>query len=263
MNPNAKPINAGIIGVILNVFLSYGIDYLWFGKQVQSSDDDDVSKERYRPAWDIPQFARFGEGPLTFDLMNKMMGSFPEPMRSVAFNLFFFLSVSIITPLVAEGQPVINADGEFVSDPPIVRGLPWWFLKQTLLTVVPYVVLLKLIYDVPNEYEYDEEKIDREGIDPEVLELTPNELNFRASFDSRNDSILRRRSTISTKMEALGLSTSVAKTSLRDLPESSRLSFVIRKEKEASNVVGPSDELEGIKADEDDVSEEEDTNKVE
>ena len=101
LNPNAKPINAGIIGVILNVILSYGIDYLWFGKQVQSSDDDDISKERYRPAWDIPQFARFGEGPLTFELMNKMMGSFPEPMRSVAFNLFFFLSVSIITPLVA------------------------------------------------------------------------------------------------------------------------------------------------------------------
>ena len=142
------------------------------------------------------------------------------------------------------------------------RIFQWWFLKQTLLTVVPYVVLLKLIYDVPNEYEYDEEKIDREGIDPEVLELTPNELNFRASFDSRNDSVLRRRSTISTKMEALGLSTSVTKKSLRDLPESSRLSFVIRKEKEESNVVGPNDELEGVKVEED-VLLEEDTNKVE
>lgn len=258
LNPNAKPINAGIIGVILNVIFSYSNDYLWFGKQVQSGDDDDVSKERYRPSWDIPQFARFGEGPLTFELINKMMGSFPEPMRSVAFNMFFFLSVSVITPLVAEGQPVINADtGEFVSDPPIVRGIPWWFLKQTLLTVVPYVVLLKLIYDVPNEYEYDEEKIDREGIDVEVLELTPNELNFRVSFDSRNESVLRRRSAISTKMEALGLSTSVTKKSLRDLPESSRLSFVIRKEKEASNVVGPNDQLED--SNEDDVLLEEDT----
>ena len=244
--------------MILNVIFSYSIDYLWFGKQVQSGDDDEVSKERYRPSWDIPQFARFGEGPLTFELINKMMGSFPEPMRSVAFNMFFFLSVSVITPLVAEGQPVINADtGEFVSDPPIVRGIPWWFLKQTLLTVVPYVVLLKLIYDVPNEYEYDEEKIDREGIDVEVLELTPNELNFRVSFDSRNESVLRRRSAISTKMEALGLSTSVTKKSLRDLPESSRLSFVIRKEKEASNVVGPNDQLED--SNEDDVLLEEDT----
>lgn len=79
-----------------------------------------------RPQWDVSCGKRFGEGALTHTLLNESMGSFPEPIRSTTFNLFFFMAVSIITPLVAEGQPLINADTrEFVSEPPIVRGLPW------------------------------------------------------------------------------------------------------------------------------------------
>ena len=100
----------------------------------------------HRPEWDVPCGKRFGESKLTDTLLNEAMEGFPEPMKNVFFNIFMFMSVSLITPLVAEGQPVINADtGEFVSDPPIVRGLPWWYFKQILLTVVPYAVLFKMI----------------------------------------------------------------------------------------------------------------------
>ena len=86
---------------------------------------------------------------------------------------------------------------------------------------------------MPNEYPFDEDKIDREGVNPEVLELTMKELAFRSHFDEPNESILKRRSIVGEKMEALGLSPPTEDTkqlsSLRNLPESSRLSFVIRK----------------------------------
>ena len=79
-----------------------------------------------RPKWDVPCCKRFGDSKLTNSLLNEAMEGFPEPIRSTFFNVFFFMSVCIITPLVAEGQPVINADtGKFLSDPPIVNGLPW------------------------------------------------------------------------------------------------------------------------------------------
>jgi hypothetical protein len=137
LNSEAKPINAGIVGVLLNIVVSYLIDVLWMdrsklfmwkmtNKKEKANDAVTSSTPVWRPAWDVPCCKRFGESTLTHNLLNEAMEGFPEPMRSASFNIFFFLSVCILTPLVAEGQPVINADtGEFVSDPPIVNGLPW------------------------------------------------------------------------------------------------------------------------------------------
>lgn len=107
-------------------------------------------------------------------------------------------------------------------------------MKQIVLAMIPFVVMLKVIYDIPNEYPFDTDKIDREGVDPEILELTQKELNFRLSFDEPNASILKRRSIVSAKMDALGM-TSPSKDKKKDgpvpnLPNSSRLSLVIRKE---------------------------------
>ena len=118
-------------------------------------------------------------------------------------------------------------------------------MKQILLTLVPYAVLLKMIYDMPNEYPFDEDKIDMEGVDPDILELTPKELNFRANFDCPNESVLKRRSIVGDKMEALGLSVkdTTKDVSMRNLPESSRLSFVIRKE---ANIDAGTNEGEAI-----------------
>lgn len=194
-----------------------------------------------QPNWDIPSGKRFGEEKLTASLLNKMMEGFPEPFRDHTYCALFFFAVSMITPLVAEGQPVINATtGEFATDPSIVRGLPWWFMKQICFTLIPYTILLKAIWDMPNDYPHDDEQIDREGLNPELLELTTKEMNFRSHFDAPNESILRRRSSVSVNMEALGLShsISVAKDSYTDrIPEESRLSCIIRKEKlEASGV---------------------------
>lgn len=243
-NSVAKPINAGIVGFILNVIGSFATNTLWFKRSnprlVEDSEEEMLLHDQERrPKWDIPSSKRFGEGMLTSSLLNRMMVGFPEPMRRPIFNLFFFFTVSMITPLVAEGQPAIDVQtGSFVSEPPTVRGLPWWFMKQILLTVIPYVVLIKLIYDIPNDYAFDEDTIDRVGIDPELLELAPTEINFRNSFDTPNESILRRRNTISSKMEALGISAkSVAeseKSTGINIPENMRLSFIIKDDIAAS-----------------------------
>ena len=142
----------------MNVILSVLIDVFFMDRsklhnmfrktKKEKTDDEEVPLPSpvQRPEWDVPCGKRFGESKLTSTLLNEAMEGFPEPMKNVFFNIFMFMSVSLITPLVAEGQPVINADtGEFVSDPPIVRGLPWWYFKQILLTVVPYAVLFKMI----------------------------------------------------------------------------------------------------------------------
>ena len=256
-NKESKPINAGITGVLLNIILSYLIEMLWFdraklsyylkfAKKVKSSEDSDdiqLPSPLPRPTWDIPSGKRFGDGQLTASLLNKMMEGFPEPLRNPAYCGLFFFVVSMITPLVAEGQPVINADtGEFVTDPPIVRGLPWWFVKQVIIAIIPYLYLFKAIWDMPNEYPFDERQIDREGVDPELLELTTKEMNFRAHFDAPNESILRRRSSVSAKMEAMGISCSSKVTKedpIDNIPEESRLSCIIRIEELEASGGGP------------------------
>lgn len=90
---------------------------------------------------------------------------------------------------------------------------------------------------MPDKYPFDEDKIDIEGVNPEVLELTQQELAFRSHFDEPNENILKRRNIVGEKMEALGLHPPTEdnkRASLRNLPESSRLSFVIRKGADAN-----------------------------
>lgn len=37
-------------------------------------------------------------------------------------------------------------------------------VKQILLSILPYAALLKIIWDMPNEYPFNEEKIDSSGM---------------------------------------------------------------------------------------------------
>ncbi|EJK71773.1 hypothetical protein THAOC_06754 [Thalassiosira oceanica] len=256
-NTEAKPVDTGITGVLLNVFVSVLAEFLVFDrskfmqlvtrKKIKSDDDEkSPSIPVQTPVWDVPNTKRFGESNLTVSLLNAMMEGFPEPIRSPAYNAMFLLSVSIITPLIAEGQPVISeATNEWVSLPPTVLGIPWWFFKQILLSILPYAALLKIIWDMPNEYPFNEEKIDSSGMDPALLELTAQEMNFRSSYDAPNESIARRRSTLSSKLEAIGISKSQldnAKTlreehALEYIPKEQRLSSIIKQEAiEASGV---------------------------
>lgn len=174
---------------------------------VETDKKDDSVKtvfSDHRPEWDHPKIGRFGEAPLTPSLLNKMMAGVSEPFKEPWYALLLFLSVSIITPLVAEGQPLMDENREFVSPPPIIRGLPWWFFKQILLCIIPYLFILTTVKNLPNEYPFDEMKVDEEGMDPDILEMTIPEMNRRTSYDTRNESIRRRRSTLREKMEEMG-----------------------------------------------------------
>ena len=119
-----------------------------------------------------------------------------------------FLSISMVTPLTPEFEPPINPDtGSFFYTPSIVNGLPWWAFKSIMMCIVPTVLLLVAIYKIPNEFPVDKKKIETEGYDPDLVELTKKEMmGKRESYDSTNELVRRRRSSISNSMRQLGLS---------------------------------------------------------
>jgi hypothetical protein len=115
-------------------------------------------------------------------------------------------AISMTTPLVPENQPALDQDGGFIGFVADVNGIPWWAFKTMLLCAIPYVLLFGAISTVPSEFPIDEDKIAKDGIDPDIVELTPKEFGRRTSYDASNELIHRRRSTISAQMKELGLS---------------------------------------------------------
>jgi hypothetical protein len=116
-----------------------------------------------------------------------------------------FVLISVVTPLVPENEPPLDSDNNFVFPPAVINGMPWWAFKITLLSAIPYVFLLGAVYKMPTEYPFNENKIEKEGVDPDLVELTPHEMGRRMSYDSRNDLVYKRRSTIKTSLVAFGL----------------------------------------------------------
>ena len=122
--------------------------------------------------------------------------------------------------------------------------MPWWFFKQVLLCIVPYVMVAKVLWDMPNTYPFDEKEIDKDGIEPETLAMTTKELNFRQSFDAPNESILHRRSVVSMKMQELGIHLPLEKDEETAIPTDLRLSSVILKEQIHAMAIEESEEGE-------------------
>ena len=77
-----------------------------------------------------------------------------------------------------------------------------------MLCIVPTLLLLVAIYKMPDEFPIDELKIEKEGIDPDLVEMTKEELGRRTVYDEQNELIHRRRSSISQEMHKLGLTES-------------------------------------------------------
>ena len=165
-----------------------------------------------RPKWDIPKLGRFGDHALTPKLICESMEGINEPMANPWWVCLMLFAISICTPLTDELSPPLdtseNADSFFVYPPSVVNGLPWWAFKCILLCIVPTVLLLAAIEKMPDEFPIDEKKIEQEGINPDLVEMTREELGRRTSYDERNILIHRRRSTISQEMDKLGLTES-------------------------------------------------------
>ncbi len=201
------PIDAGITGFTVQVVLIVLLEStrrLLFNVNDQLEDQQMTNKNELwfpnRPAFDIPCTARFGERILTPHMMWKMMEGVHESLTNWYYVFFMIMSVSIITPLVPAGFP------EDPEDAPTVNGLPWWAMKAILLCIIPYAMNLIVVLRMPNDYPAaDPSKIETEGFDPDLVELSFPEMGQRTSYDAPNVSVTRRRSSIRSSMKSMGL----------------------------------------------------------
>ncbi|KAL3916705.1 MAG: hypothetical protein SGILL_005057 [Bacillariaceae sp.] len=212
INPDAVPIQAGITGICLQFVVIYALE---FARRLigggNNGDKVHTSDLLYpgRPEWDVPKLSRFGAHTLTPNLLWKSMVGRYEPMVNPSWSMFMFFSISVVTPLVAQLEPPLNPDGGedvFLYTPAIVNGIPWWAFKIILLCVIPFATLLISVLKMPTSYHFDEKKISKKGVDPDLVPLTPEEMGRRTSYDAQNELVHRRRSSISHTMDDMGFS---------------------------------------------------------
>ncbi|KAL7554436.1 hypothetical protein ACHAWF_017879 [Thalassiosira exigua] len=221
----SKPIDAGISGFALQFVLIFfmeglrrisGVSQSSYASNHKKDNNDEVDPSTQdllfpeRPGWDLPKLQRFGDSTLTPELLTKAMEGINEPMANPSWAFLLFFSITVLTPLVAENQPPLDkATGSFhpYALPATVGGMPWWAAKVLFLSLVTFTLLLLAIWKMPNHFKIDKKKIEREGINPDLVELTPKEKGRRASYDGQNSLISSRRRAISASMKNLGKST--------------------------------------------------------
>ncbi|CAB9503644.1 Sodium/proline symporter [Seminavis robusta] len=210
---NCGSLNAGITGILFQLgvlAIAEGGRRLYLPEHSSSPlDGPGALIFPNRPSWDLPRRARFGEKPLTPKLLWKMMEGTDEALTNPWYGSFMFVTISIITPFVAGGLPRDTAAlGETV-----VNGLPWWAVKMFFMALIPTLVLLFVLVRMPNKYMHPgwrRQNSDEENntmlsgaTDPDVMELTREELGHRTEYDGRNELVYRRRMQI---LEKLGIS---------------------------------------------------------
>ena len=205
-------INAGITGILVQLLVLVSAES---GRRVLFPEQEIKPEEQARseslifpnrPLWDIPKRARFGERPLTPKLLWKMMDGNNEPLANPWYGFLMFVTISMVTPFVAPNLPTDTAD----LDDVVVHGLPWWVVKMFAFAALPTIILLVVFIRMPNQYSRPEWKGDKdstmrgmtstEATDPDLLEMTPEELGHRTSYDDRNELVYRRRMEILQKL---------------------------------------------------------------
>ncbi len=138
-----------------------------------------------------------------------------------------FVSLSLVTPLVAPTEPALLEDGTFSFLPAVVDGLPWWAFKAILMTLIPMLTLTFGIAKIPTgDPMEDEAALAKKGVDVDIVMLTPKELGRRTSYDETNTLVQRRRSSISTTMQEMGINRSAPEAAV-DSSKASRLSSLV------------------------------------
>lgn len=211
--------NAGVSGILVQLAVVLVMEFI---RRYVFPDYSQVDTTYLifpnRPAWDVPRRARFGEKPLTPGLLSKMMEGVAEPLTNPWYSSLMFVTISMITPFVAPGIP---ANTEELEDT-IIDGLPWWAVKMFSMAVLPTVLLLYALVRIPNQYSRPEDqKYSVVGTtehsfsvnDLDVMEMTPEELGHRISYDQRNELVYERRLHILNK---LGISPTEIDLVIRD-----------------------------------------------
>eukprot|EP00978_Attheya_sp_CCMP212_P006957 scaffold16242_cov55-Attheya_sp.AAC.4 len=257
------PLDTGVTGLVINIFcvaVSEAMRRKLFAvkgeqsiKPLLGEVGEVLEADLYhnRPTWDKPHINRFGAVPLTPRFMWSIMDGVYEPMTKPWYNFAVFILVLVITPLVPEKLPPLDESGLFfVYAPAVVRGMPWWAFKIIIFSLLLTITLLGAVASIPNEFPIDRKKIEMEGIDPNMVPLTNEELGRRSSYDEVNLGIRNRRSSIANNMRSRGLSL-VKPDPYADLPAKRNLSNMV-----SSDLVEKLANLEKMDPDIEEVSEE-------
>ena len=119
--------------------------------------------------------------------------------------------------------------------------------------LVPFAIIAASVQNMPSAFPVDKEKIEKEGIDPELVELTLREKGKRTSYDDTNLLIQSRRESISQIVQELGLSV----TGAPDVSKSQRIIDAMMKAEEVEktslsdvDIVGHADDKGSARPDE-------------
>jgi hypothetical protein len=143
------------------------------------------------PECDTPCCARFGDGPLTTDLLWSMMKGVYEPALDLWWVLLCIVTTISSLPLIAKGSPEV-VDGALVTAPGTIGGIPDWAFKIFMYAVFYTSLVLIAIYKIPAMDKEDEDAVE----DVDTLELKKEELLFRRSYDEVNLKARERRSSV-------------------------------------------------------------------
>lgn len=202
---NPIPIDAGLTGLAINLVTTVLSEASRRLLKLNPSNDPKKSDKGeqtstllypHRPTWDVPKLLRFGEHPLTSHLLWKAMEGVNEPLASPYWVSLVILSISICTPILPENLPQI-ADQ---------MGIPWWAEKMIYLCLIPSTIVVIAVKNMPTSFPVDEEKILKEGINPDLVELTLREKGMRESYDGTNKLVQSRRNILTQTMQEIGIS---------------------------------------------------------
>jgi len=158
-------------------------------------DTEDEREDAFpnRPKWDIPLTKRFGHQALSPKLLNAMMSGVVEPVKNYQYCLLMAFAITMTTPLAPEFQPPLEEDGTFEYAVNTVNGLPWWVFKAIILLLVSSLVSIPMILSIQDDYPFDEKSLLRSGVNPDIVDLEPDEKGGRKHYDDVNEAVRSRR----------------------------------------------------------------------
>lgn len=228
------PLNAGVTAAAANIIIivllesarrlltsSSEVGDLGGVEKPTSEDSRSGMLFSNRPEWDFPKLQRFGERPLTPQLVWKSMEGVTEAVTNMWFTTFMLFLISFSTPFVTEMTPALNDSGLLSSAPAVFRGIPVWAFKIIMVSVVASLALFVAVLRMPNEFPDNDDESRLQGLDVDTLELTKEEMGLRQSYDARNNSILQRRQSVRKSLQELGINQTEQKSSTT-LPQDSR-----------------------------------------
>jgi len=206
---NPVPIDAGLTGLAINVVLIALLEVsrrmfnisISLEEQKKKADNEEEEEQEtsstppllfpHRPKWDTPALNRFGKTPLTPRLLWKSMENVNEPFANRWWIFLALVSLSICVPILPSDLPTIENQ----------EGIPWWAKKMIYMNILPFVILVVAVKNMPTSFPIDEDF--KEDVDPDLVELTLHEKGMRQSYDGTNVLVEQRRSSITELLSSL------------------------------------------------------------